>query len=47
MDTEERDLEERDLEERDLEERDLEERDPDGGPRAAMGRAGEEAALQV
>ena len=42
MDTEERDLEERDLEERDLEKRDL-----DWGPRAAVGRAGEEAALQV
>ena len=47
MDTEERELEERDTEERDTEERELEERDLDGGARAALGRAGEEAALQV
>jgi putative endonuclease len=36
-----------DTEERELEERELEERDVDGGARAALGRAGEEAALQV
>jgi putative endonuclease len=41
------DTEERDLEETDLEERELEELDVDGGARAALGRAGEEAALQV
>ena len=47
MDTEERELEEPALEEKDLEEPALEERDVDGGARAALGRAGEEAALQV
>jgi putative endonuclease len=47
MDTEETELEERELEERELEETELEERDVDGGARAALGRAGEEAALQV
>ena len=52
MDTEERELEdpaleEKALEEKDLEEPALEERDVDGGARAALGRAGEEAALQV
>jgi putative endonuclease len=47
MDTEERELEERELEEGELEERDSEARDVDGGARAALGRAGEEAALQV
>jgi putative endonuclease len=41
------DTEERELEEGELEERELEERDVDGGARAALGRAGEEAALQV
>jgi putative endonuclease len=47
MDTEERDLEEGEVEERELEERDVEEQDVNGGERAALGRAGEEAALQV
>jgi putative endonuclease len=47
MELEEMQLEEMELEEMELEERKLEERDFDGGVRAALGRAGEEAALQV
>jgi putative endonuclease len=41
------DTEERELEDRELEERALEGPDVDVGARAALGRAGEEAALQV